>query len=363
MHTAHPTLKYSAPGRILCAVLAFSLSITFLNIVRLQAQEVTLVETGSTLLFPLFKIWVANYTKTHPGVTITSDPTGSEAGIKKVISGEAQIGTSDAFMSDAEVKRNPQIINIPLCISAQMINYNLPGLDAETLKLDGTVLAGIYSGKISDWDAAPIAALNPGVKLPHHPIIPIHRTDGSGDTFMFTQFLTFSDPIWADNTGYGTTITWPAVSGSLEATGNAGMVLTSQKTAYSLAYIGVSFGAEVANAGLGTALVKNESGNYVLATKETVEAAAAGLGSRTPPDERLSIVLAPSADAYPLVNYEYAIVSTKQADAVTAAAIRKFLLWSIVPSETNESFLDSVHFIPLPPHVWELSQAQIQSIK
>ena len=361
MGVTNPVI-YSIRGRLFSAV-AFALSLTAVTTARVQAEAVTLVETGSTLLYPLFNIWVANYTKTHPGVDITTNPTGSEAGIKKVISGEAQIGASDAYMSDTEVKRSPQIVNIPLCISAQMVNYNLPGLNTEKLKLDATVLAGIYSGKIRDWDAAPIAALNPSVKLPHQPIIPIRRAEGSGDTFIFTQFLTFSDPIWADKNGYGTTITWPVVPGSLEATGNAGMVQTTQKTAYSLAYIGVSFSDAIANAGLGTAWLKNESGNFVFPTKEAVEAAAEGLGSRTPPDERLTIVLAPGADAYPLVNYEYAIVSTKQADAARATAIRKFLLWCIVPSETNESYLDSVHFIALPPHIWELSQAQIQTIK
>jgi phosphate transport system substrate-binding protein len=361
MGMTNPTI-YAIRGRLFSAI-AFALSLTAVTTARVQAESVTMVETGSTLLYPLFNIWVANYTKTHPGINITTNPTGSEAGIKKVISGETQIGASDAYMSDTEVKRNLQIVNIPLCISAQMVNYNLPGLNTEKLKLDGTVLAGIYSGKIRDWDAAPIAALNPSVKLPHQPIIPIRRAEGSGDTFIFTQFLTFSDPIWADKNGYGTTITWPVVPGSLEATGNAGMVQTTQKTAYSLAYIGVSFSDAIANAGLGTAWLKNESGNFVLPTKEAVEAAAEGLGSRTPPDERLTIVLAPGADAYPLVNYEYAIVSTKQADAAKATAIRKFLLWCIVPSETNESYLDSVHFIALPPHIWELSQAQIQTIK
>ncbi len=353
---------YSTRGPLFY-VAAFALSITALAVTRLQADPIALAESGSTLLYPLFSTWVADYTKTHSGIRITSESTGSEAGIKKVLSGEAQIGTSDAFMSDAEIKQNPQIINVALCISAQMVNYNLPGLNSETLKLDGPVLAAIYSGKIRDWDAPQIVALNPGVKLPHHDIIPIHRKDGSGDTFMFTQFLSFSDPVWADNSGYGTTITWPNVPGSLEATGNVGMVQTSQKTEYSLAYIGVSYGADIATAGLGTASLKNESDNFVVPTKEAVEAAAAGLGTRTPPDERLSIVLAPGADAYPLVSYEYAIVSTKQADPATAAAIRKFLLWTIVPSETNESYLDNVHFIPLPPHIWELSQAQIQTIK
>src|ERR1700722_7699576 len=151
MRMTKPTFIYSRRRAV-----AFALCIIVLTTIRVQADTVALVETGSTLLYPLINIWVANYTKTHPGVSITTNATGSEAGIKKIISGEAQIGASDAFMSDAEAKRTPQVLNIPLCISAQTINYNLPGLTAETLKLDGSTLAGIYSGKIRDWDAEPI---------------------------------------------------------------------------------------------------------------------------------------------------------------------------------------------------------------
>jgi phosphate transport system substrate-binding protein len=260
MRTTASTI--SSVYRRLFSSIAFALSLTAVTTARVQAGDVTLVETGSTLLYPLFNIWVANYTKTHQGISVATNATGSEAGIEKAVSGEAQIGASDVFMSDKEVKQNPQILNIPLCISAQMVNYNLPDLKAEKLKLDGTVLAGIYSGKIREWDAAPIAALNPELKLPHQPIIPIRRAEGSGDTFIFTQFLSFSDPAWADNYGYGMRITWPAVPGSLEATGNAGMVQTVQKTAYSVAYIGVSYSAEIANAGLGTAWLKNQSARY-----------------------------------------------------------------------------------------------------
>ena len=131
------------------------------------------------------------------------------------------------------------------------------------------------------------------------PIIPIRRAEGSGDTFIFTQFLTFSDSTWADNYGYGTTINWPAVPGSLEATGNDGMAQVTQKTAYSVAYIGVSYSAEIAKARLGTAWLENQAGKFLLPTKEAVQAAAACLGSRTPPDERLCIAFAPGEDAYP----------------------------------------------------------------
>ena len=359
MRTTNPAID---SVRQMFVAVAFALGLVAAT-TSLHAGDVALNETGSTLLYPLFKIWVENYTSTHPGVKINLDATGSEAGINKAISGEAQIGTSDVFMSDRQARENPQIMNIPLCISAQMVNYNLPGLNTEKLKLDGTVLAGIYSGKIRDWDAAPITALNPDLKLPHQPIIPVRRSEGSGDTYIFTQFLSFADQDWSDNHGFGLTINWPAVPGSLEATGNKGMVEAIQKTPYSLGYIGVSYSKEIADAGLGTAWLKNQSGKFLLPTKQSVQAAAAGLGTRTPADERLTIVLAPGDDAYPLIAYEYAIVSAKQSDPATADAIRKFLTWSIVPSETNEGYLDSVHFIALPAQIWALSEAQIQSIK
>ncbi|WP_260858512.1 phosphate ABC transporter substrate-binding protein PstS [Paraburkholderia sp. BCC1885] len=328
-----------------------------------QAQDLTLTETGSTLLYPLFTTWVDAYTKTHPGIHISVAGTGSEAGIQQVLEGKVEVGASDAYMSDAQMRQHPQIINVPLAIAAQTVNYNLPGLNTGHLKLDGPVLAGIYTGAIRSWDAPQIAALNPGVALPHHAIVPIHRAEGSGDTFVFTQFLSFATPDWENDRGYGTTITWPEVAGSATATGNAGMVQALQSTPYSIGYVGVSFIDKVATAQLGVAALKNGAGEFVLPTRETITAGAASLGPRTPADERLSLVFAPASGSYPLVNYEYAVVSTKQADPTTAAALRRFLLWSIVPSETNEAYLDTVHFIPLPPHTWELSQAQIQTIK
>jgi phosphate transport system substrate-binding protein len=360
-HVKNPALRLrwqrlaAAP---LCAAALVMMTGAFAN-----AQDLTLTETGSTLLYPLFTTWVDAYTQSHPGIHVTVGGTGSEAGIQQVLAGKVLIGASDAYMSDAEMRQHPQIINVPLAIAAQTVNYNLPGLNATHLKLDGPTLAGIYTGAIRTWDAPQIAALNPGVALPHHAIVPIHRAEGSGDTFVFTQFLSFATPDWENDRGYGTTIAWPSVSGSATAVGNAGMVQALQSTPYAIGYVGVSFSDKLAAAQLGTAALKNGAGEFVLPTKETITAGAASLGPRTPADERLSLVFAPASGAYPLVNYEYAVVSTKQADPATAAALRGFLLWSIVPSETNEAYLDTVHFIPLPPHTWELSQAQIQSIR
>jgi phosphate transport system substrate-binding protein len=347
---------FTLAATLACGLLA-------LPVAPARADEITLTETGSSLLYPLFNVWVSEYTRTHPGIHITTGSTGSGAGIEQAISGTAHIGTSDAYMSDAQAKRNPQIINVPMAISAMTVNYNLPGLNATHLKLDGPALAGIYTGKIRSWDDKSIAALNPDVKLPHHDIIPIRRADGSGDTFVFTQYLSFSTQSWEDKEGYGTTISWPEVPDALSADGNLGVLQANQKTPYSITYLGVSLHAEIAEAGLGTALLKSYSGEFLLPTPETVAAAAASLGPRTPADERLTLVNAPGANAYPLINYEYAIVSTKQANPATAQAIRKFLLWAIAPDEANEKYLDQAHFIALPAHIWVLSHDQIEMIK
>jgi phosphate transport system substrate-binding protein len=352
-----------AHRRTITAAAVIALGLLTLPAGAARAGELNLTETGSSLLYPLFNVWVAEYTKTHPGIHITTASTGSGAGIDQAVSGAVQIGASDAYMSDAQARKSPQIINVPMAISALTVNYNLPGLNGTHLKFDGPTLAGIYTGKIRSWDDKSIAALNPDVKLPHNDIIPVRRGDGSGDTFVFTQFLTFSTQSWEDRLGYGTSIAWPTVAGGLSAGGNLGVLQAVQKTPYAISYVGVSFHAEIAEAGLGTALLKSYSGEFLLPSPDTVAAAAASLSPRTPADERLTLVNAPGANAYPLVNYEYAIVSTKQADPATAAAIRKFLLWAIAPDEANEKYLEEAHFIALPARIWVLSHDQIELIK
>jgi phosphate transport system substrate-binding protein len=354
-------LESAMSPRILAGL--FALGLITIPAASSRAQTITLTETGSSLLYSLFNIWATEYVKTHSGVTIVASSTNSSTGIEQATSGAVQIGTSDAFMSDAQIKRYPQIVNVPMAISAQTVNFNLPGLNAAALKLDGPTLAGIYTGKIRSWDDKAIAALNPRMSLPHNDIVPVHRADGSGDTFLFTQYLTFSTPSWEDKLGFGTMIAWPQVPGGLAANGNAGVLDLVGRTPYSIGYIGVSFHNEIAKAGLGTALMKSNSGEYLLPTSDTITAAAASLTPRTPVDERLTLVNAPGANCYPLINYEYAIVSTKQPNPAVAAAIRRFLLWAIAPDETNAKYIEDAHFIPLPAHIWVLSHDQIELIK
>jgi phosphate transport system substrate-binding protein len=326
------------------------------------AQNVA--ETGSTLIYPVFQGWVGAYAKVDPAVHMTMGATGSEAGIRQAIAGQVQIGTSDAYMSDTQAMANPNILNIPLAISAQLVVVNLPELGGSTLKLSGPVLAGIYSGKIREWDAAPIAALNGGVPLTHHTIVPVHRADGSGDTFIFTQFLTFSTPEWEKTIYYGTTVHWPSVAGSLTASSNQDMAQKLASTPYAVGYLGASFEADANKAGLKAAMLQNEDGNFVLPTAATITAAAASLTPRTPPDERLTLVFAPGANSYPLINYEYAIVSGNQPNAKVAAAISNFLVWCISPQGGSAaSFLDPVHFIALPASIRARSEIQIAKIQ
>ena len=355
----------NAVGALVRAIVlatALKLGLFILAVVPARAGDVTLVETGSSLLYPLFNVWATEYMKTHADVHIITGSTNSAVGVEQAISGVVHIGASDAYLSDAQVRQYPHIINVPMAISALTVNYNIPGLNSAALKLDGPVLAGIYAGKIRAWDDKAIVALNPDVTLPHHDIIPVHRADGSGDTFVFTQYLTYSVRPWDPNLGSGLSIAWPAVAGGLSAINNFGVLQKVQETPYSITYLGISFHADVAKAQLGTARLKSYSGEFLLPTPETMTAAARSLTPRTPADQRFSLVNAPGAHCYPLINYEYAIVSTKQANPEIAQALRKFLLWAIAPHETNEKYLEDAHFIPLPAHIWVLSHDQIEMI-
>jgi phosphate transport system substrate-binding protein len=328
------------------------------------AQTVHLLETGSTLLYPLFNLWVAAFSKQHPDVQITTQGTGSGTGISEAVSGIAQIGASDAYMSNAQVKVDTGVLNIPLAISSQMINYNLPGLNNTHLNLSGPVLAGIYSGKIAYWDDPQLKKLNPGVSLPHQAIIPVHRTDGSGDTFIFTQYLSFSTPSWANGPGYGTTISWPPVQGGIGAEGNPGMVNATKNNPYSIAYIGISFENATSSAGLGIAALENRAGKFVLPTEQTVEAAVAATAPKTPKDERTSLIFAPGENSYPIINYEYAIVREQQPNPAVAKTLKSFFNWAISPQGGSAPpFMKAVNFVPLPPAIAAMSKDQIAMIR
>jgi phosphate transport system substrate-binding protein len=191
----------------------------------------------------------------------------------------------------------------------------------------------------------------------------VHRTDGSGDTFIFTQYLAFSTPDWSNSVGYGLTVNWPALQGGAGATGNPGMVSTTKSTPYSIAYIGISFKTATDAAGLGEAMLQNKDGKFVLPDATTVGAAVAEVAPETPPDERISLIYAPGEQSYPIINYEYAVVKAQQPSAATAKAVKDFLGWSIDPKGGNApQYMQAVGFVALPQTILTLSNYQINLI-
>jgi len=325
-----------------------------------------LTETGSSLLFPLFGTWTTAYQKQFvnsskdPIVTITTGSTGSGIGIADATSGTVNIGASDAYLSSTDVSTYPGLLNIALAISAQQISYNLPGI--KNLKLNGTVLAEIYSGKITMWNDPAIKKLNPGVSLPSIKIITLHRADSSGDTFLFTSYLSAQDPsVWSAS-NVNTTVSWPSVPGALAETGNSGMVAGCAANKGCIAYIGISYLQKTQAAGLGTASIANKAGNYLQPTSATISAEAGSFTASTPASEAISMIDGPASNGYPIVNYEYAIVKTSQSNAIQAQDIRALLNWVVHTGQSGTTFLDAVNFQPLPASVVAKSDALISKI-
>lgn len=324
-------------------------------------SKVALTETGATELYPLMNVWAPAYSAKYPNVSITTASTGSGAGISQAAARAVDIGASGAYLSDGDMSTHQGLMNIALAISAEQVNYNLPGVSGH-LKLDGKVLAAMYEGTHKTWNDPQIASLNPGVNLPDTPVVPLRRSDGSGDTFVFTQYLSKQDPDgWGKSPGYNTTVDFPAVPGALGENGAGGMVTGCARTPGCVAYIGASFLDQATQKGLGEAELGNASGNFLLPDAHSVAAEAAGFAAQTPANEAISLIDGTAPDGYPIVNYEYAVVYGGQHDAATAQTMQAFLHWAVTDGN-SPTFLDRFHFQPLPPTVAKLSDAQIAEI-
>jgi phosphate transport system substrate-binding protein len=340
-----------------------SAAVSLSSLENWPTSTVALQETGSSLLFPLFNVWVQQIAKEWPSVTVQTASTGSGAGVTAAETGTANIGASDAFLAPAAVQQYPNLENVPLAISAQQVNYNIPGLSPSThLKLSAAVLAGIYQGTITKWDNPKIVGLNPGVTIPSVAIVPIHRVESSGDTFLFTSFLSAGDP-----TGWkiapDTTVTWPNVPGALTAMGNGGMVTTCKNTPGCVAYVGISYLKQATAAGLGYASLENQAGSFETPTPASIAAEANSFTKSTPATGTISMIYGPQRDGYPIVNYEYGIVSTKQPSALAAQAVKAVLAWAIDPNGGGSpTYLDQVGFVALPGAVQSLSTKLLSKV-
>ncbi len=356
---ATSTTGSSSPAAPATTAAAAAASTTTAN----PASPVALKEDGSSLLYPFLQDVVAPLHQQFSNITLQPAPGGSGKGISDAISGNVTFGGSDAYLSAGQLAQNQGLMNIPVVVSGQAVNYNLPGVKG--LKLTGDILAKIYLGKITKWNDPAIAALNSGLSLPASTIVPIRRVDSSGDTFLFTGLLSATNSQWGGANGpqFGTTVTWPAVSGELTANGNPGMVQTCKATPGCIAYVGVSAEADAQTAGLGEALLQNKDGNFLLPTQATLAAAASAVASSVPSNLAVSLIYQPGANTYPIANFEYIIVKSHQADAATAQAVRTFLDWVMSPTGGSQaSLLAKEVFVALPPSVVTKAQAAVAQI-
>jgi phosphate transport system substrate-binding protein len=322
----------------------------------------TISESGSGLLYPLAHTWAGAYEHQFPGLLVTTASTGSGMGIALATSGKVNIGASDAYLSSGDLVKNHTLLNIPLAISAQTVIYNLPGLSQQShVKLTGAILAGIYDGTITMWNDPAITGINQGLHLPAMRIVPVHRSDSSGDTFLFTSYLSTQDLQWNETIGYGTTAAWPQVSVATAADGSLAMMHTCQATPGCVAYNGISYLSQALAAGLGEAALANSAGQFTLPISATIQDSVADFVPIMPPDETISMIDGPAADGYPIVNYEYAVVSTAQPDAGKAGMIRAFLKW-VITTGNAASYLNTVGFQPLSSSVVTLDEQQIAEI-
>ncbi len=325
------------------------------------SSAVTLQESGSTLVLPYLQKLADPFHAAYSNITLAPSGGGSGKGISDAAAGTVQLGGSDAYLSDQQAQQNGNLLNIPIAISSQAVNYNLPGI--ADLKLNGDVLARMYEGHITNWNDAAIGALNPGVSLPNQPIIPVRRVDASGDTFIFSSLLTVTNGEWKNGPAYGTTVTWPAVQSEVTANGNPGMVQVCQQNPGCVAYIGISVEQTALSQSLGEALLQNQDGQFLHPTQQTVAAAVSAGAVSTPDDLRQALIYVAGEQSYPIVNYEYLMVQSKQPDANTALALRTFFAWAIDPTKgSTPDNLNSVQFVALPESVLPKAIAAIGKI-
>ncbi len=307
---------------------------------------VTLKEDGSSLLYPAFNVWAGNYT----AATVKPAPGGSSKGISDAENGVVNIGGSDAYLSSPRTG----VMNIPILISYQDICYNIPGLSPSVhLNLTGGIIAGIYMGTITSWNNSLIKQYNPGVSLPNHPIVPVHRSDGSGDTFMFTSFLSKANATWNSKVGTSTQPNWPTGVNYLEGDGNTGIIAKVSGTSYSIGYIAATYNSTIVKDKFGVAHLQNKAGNFVAPTVGNVKAAAANYLSSIPASGTIALQYAPGASSYPIADMEYVIVKVQQTNSQTAQALQAFLAW-IMNSTSGGSqakFLEPLNLAPLPGNV------------
>jgi phosphate transport system substrate-binding protein len=319
------------------------------------ASAETLINgAGATFPYPLYSKWFSEYAKVDPSVKFNYQSIGSGGGIKQITAQTVDFGASDKFLSDEELKAAPgKLIHIPTVMGAVVVTYNLPGV-AKGLKLRSEDVADIFLGKITKWNDKRITDDNPGVKLPDQPIIVVHRSDGSGTTAIFTDFLSNVSGEWKSKAGMGASVKWPVGLGGKGNEGVAGQIKTTQN---SIGYVELAYAFENK---LPYASLKNKSGAFVEPSIKSTSAAAAGAAKNMPADYRLSLVNQSGKDAYPIVGFTWLLVYEQQKDAVKGKKLVGFLNWEL---KKGQKMAAALLYAPLPENVAKMVEKTVKTIK
>ena len=313
----------------------------------------SLTGAGSTFINPLFSKMFAEYPNAKCGANVNYQSVGSGAGINDLLKGIVEFGATDAPMSDTQLAQSTKgpIIHIPVTIGAVAISYNLSGV-SDHVKLSGPVIASIFLGTVKFWDDQQIKALNSGVNLPHQSITVVHRSDGSGTTGIFTQYLTAVSPEWKSKVGAGTTVNWPTGVGGK---GNAGVAAQVKSTAGAIGYNELAY---VLTNNIQYAAVQNANGKAVLPSVDSAKTAAGNI-STIPPDLRFYFVNAPGDGSYPITGFTWAIVYQKQTNADKGWAVADMLWWV---THDGQQYATPLNYVPLSDTIVSKDESQIKSM-
>jgi phosphate transport system substrate-binding protein len=316
-------------------------SILFLALASVACFAGTLNGAGATFPYPIYSKWFAEYNRLHPDVRINYQAIGSGGGIRQLLAGTVDFGAADGPMTNEQMGQSRvRILHIPTVLGSVVPAYNLPGIHAE-LKFTPQILAGIYMGKITTWNDKAIAAANPGVNLPGDRIVVIHRSDGSGTTFVFTDYLSKVSPEWSAQVGRNTSVKWPL---GLGAKGNEGVAGMIRQMPNSIGYIELIYALQNR---IAFGSVKNAAGVFVKPSLSSTTAAAASVKAM-PADFRVSITNAPGRDAYPISTFTWLLVPVQSKNPANTKVIADFLNWML---DQGQKQAEQLSYAPLPQAV------------
>ena len=319
--------------------------------------QTTLNGAGATFPYPMYSKWFSEYRKLHPDIQINYQSIGSGGGIRQVTEGTVEFGASDMPMTDDQLKEaqgklKTNVLNIPTVLGAVVPAYNIPGVSGE-VKFTPDALAGIFLGRISKWNDKAITSANPGVNLPDQNIVVVHRSDGSGTTFIWTDFLSKVSADWKSQVGSGTSVKWPV---GLGGKGNEGVAGSIRQLPGSIGYVELIYAVQNS---IPYGSVRNAAGSFLKASLEGVTAAAAS-AKNLPSDFRVSITNAPGKEAYPISSFTWLLVPAQSKDPAKGKILADFLSWMVTDGQKMTSALS---YAPLPDNVVQKVKEAIKQVK